>query len=198
MDLIENIFQAAQQMSWIEVGAVLCGVVYVILAARENIWCWSFGIANALLSMILLFQSKLYAESGIQLYYVAAGIYGWYAWSMGWTKDQHLAIVSWTWAKHIPFLLLGEILALGLGYLLDHFTDGQYPWLDAHLTIFSFVATWLSTRKVLENWMYWILIDTVSIWLSWQRSLYLYALLMTVYSIVAFLGLQMWKKRLRK
>jgi nicotinamide mononucleotide transporter len=185
-------------LSWVEIVAVLAGIVYVVLSAQDNIWCWSFGILNALLSIYLFYHSQLYAESFLYVYYVLAGIYGWYSWGKGWGAQEHLAISAWKLQKHAPVLLISEVLSLILGYILAHYTDARYPWMDAHTTLFSFAATFLSTRKVLENWIYWIIIDAVSIGICWGRELYFYAFLMVVYTIMAYWGWRNWKNLLQK
>ncbi len=181
-------------MHWAEVGAVVLGVVYVVLAARENIWCWIFGILSSALSIYLFFLSKLYAESILYFYYVIAGIYGWYAWHK--RKGQNeLKISTWKISHHLLAIVLGIALSLLLAWILKTYTDAQMPLVDAHTTIFSFIATYMVTRKKLENWLYWIVIDTVSVGLYASRGLYLYAFLMIIYTIIAISGYLSWRKR---
>jgi nicotinamide mononucleotide transporter len=189
-----SILSALSAMPLLEISAVLCGLIYIVLAAREKVWCWPFGILNSLLSIVLFYQSKLYAESVLYIYYVAAGLYGWYSWNQGWKKNEQLAVRSWPWQKHLPGLFANAVLGLGMGYILEHFTDALYPWVDAQITVFSFWATYLSTRKVLENWLYWIIIDSISIYICWSRELPFYAFLMLVYSIMAGYGWKQWRK----
>ncbi len=192
--LSETIWRTAAHMHWAEVGAVLAGIVYVVLAARENIWCWFFGIIGSGLSIYLFLESRLYAEAFLYLYYVAAGFYGWYAWTHGRQPDDSLAISRWDARRHLICLLGGVVLSLMLALVLRRFTDAQMPILDAHTTIFSFLATFMATRKILENWIYWIVIDSFSVYLYSSRDLYLYALLMLVYTGIAWYGYRSWKK----
>ena len=193
----EMVLEALWAMHRVEVAAVLTGIVYVILAARENIWCWFFGIISAGLSIYLFIISRLYAESVLYFYYVLAGIYGWYAWRKR-SDNNELKISVWPISYHLLALLLGVILSFGLATLLRTYTDAALPLVDSHTTIFSFIATFMVTRKVLENWLYWIVIDAVSVWLYWSRDLYLYAILMLAYSIIAVWGLLAWKKQYGK
>lgn len=193
----EAIALALQQMSWIEVGAVITGIIYVVLAARENIWCWSFGIVSSILSIYLFITVKLYAEAFLYFYYVLAGIYGWWEWGRTNGKEA-LQIGYQRPGYHIGFVLVGVALAFGLAQILAYYSDAQQPLIDAHTTIFSFIATYLATRKLLENWMYWIVIDAVSVWLYWDRTLYLYSLLMVAYTVIAAWGLWNWWQRMNK
>ena len=195
--IVEKLMETIQAMHWLEVGAVLTGIVYVILVARENIWCWFFGIISSGLSIYLFIISKLYAESILYFYYVLAGIYGWIVWRKR-IKQTSLRISTWPITYHLLTIVVGVILSFALAAMLRTYTDAALPLIDAHTTIFSFIATFMVTRKVLENWLYWIIIDIVSIGLYSSRQLYLYALLMLVYSIIAVLGFRAWRTQYRK
>ncbi len=196
MDWVEMLLEAAGNLHWAEVGAVLFGIVYIVLAARENIWCWLFGIVGSALSIYLFILSKLYAESILYAYYVLAGFYGWWAWTNDRDADREhqMSIITWAPKRHVWTIVLGVLLSLGLAFLLRRYTDAQFPVVDAHTTIFSFIATYLVTRKVLSNWVYWIVIDAVSIGLYAGRGLYLYALLMAVYTVIAIYGYRAWRR----
>jgi nicotinamide mononucleotide transporter len=193
-ELLSLIKDTLLQMHWAELWAVITGIVYILLAARENIWCWLFGIISSGLSIYVFFISKLYAESFLYFYYILAGFYGWYHWNQK-TKDaEKLPISLWKWRDHIIAIVAGILISLGLAFVLREYTDAQMPIIDAHTTIFSFIATYMTTRKILETWLYWIVIDTVSIWLYWSRDLYLYSLLMLVYTIMAVYAFQHWRR----
>jgi len=188
------ILEAIQEMHWAEVAGVISGLIYVLLAAKENIWCWFWGILNAILSIYLFFEIKLYAESGLYVFYFFAGIYGWYAWKYVRRVSTLHAIVEWSWTKHLLLIGIGLILSWICYWGLSSFTDAQKPLIDAHTTIFSFLATYMVTRKVHSNWIYWIVIDAVSVWLYATRGLYLYALLMVLYTVIAVYGYWSWQK----
>lgn len=195
--IADLLIQTIRNMHWAEGGAVITGIVYVVLAAKENIWCWFFGIISSLLSIYLFLISKLYAESFLYFYYVLAGIYGWYTWRK--RSDQvSIPISVWTWKTHLIALVVGIVSALLLAALLRQFTDAVLPVVDSFTTVFSFIATYMVARKVLENWLYWIVIDLVSVGLYGSRELYFYALLMLAYSIIAIWGFNTWKKEYQK
>ena len=193
----EDVLQAVLHLHWAEAGAVAFGIIYVLLAARENILCWFFGIVGSGLSIYLFFLSRLYAESFLYGYYVLAGIYGWWAWTHGRdaSAEHQMSIIRWDRRHHLLAIAVGVLLSLVLAAALRRYTDAQMPLIDAHTTIFSFIATYLVTRKVLSNWIYWIVIDAVSAGLYAGRGLYLYALLMVAYTIIAVFGYRSWKKR---
>ena len=195
----ETLLETALHLHWAEVGAVVFGVAYILLAARENIWCWLFGILGSALSIYLFVLSKLYAESALYFYYVLAGVYGWWSWThdRDADADHQMSITTWPRARHLLIVLLGIGASLGLAFFLQRYTDAQLPLIDAHTTIFSFIATYLVTRKVLSNWIYWIVIDAVSIGLYAGRGLYLYALLMAAYSVIAVYGYRAWRQTYR-
>jgi len=179
-------------MSWIEIWSVTTGIIYIALAARENIWCWLFGIISSLLSIYLFFLSKLYAESMLYFYYVIAGIYGWVAWSNSNKKGETLKISIWPWVNHLLVVPLGVALSFLLAWFLQNYTDAELPLIDAHTTVFSFIATYMTARKILSNWIYWIIIDFVSIGLYVNRELYLYSGLMVIYTGMAVYAFFNW------
>jgi nicotinamide mononucleotide transporter len=194
---LAQLHAAIAALSWVEIWAVITGLVYVILAARAHIACWLFGIISSLLSIYLFYQGKLYAESILYFYYVIAGVYGWYAWSKQQSteklQNEKVQIHTWDIKQHGLTLLAGIFFIILLSYVLRNYTDAQLPVIDASTTIFSFIATYMVTRKVLENWLYWIVIDLVTTGMYFYRAFYLYALLMIVYTIIAVLGYIRWK-----
>lgn len=182
-----------EYLEWI---AVAFNVGYVILAARENAWCWPLGIVGSGLSIWLFIHAQLYAESVLFTYYVFMGFYGWYQWIGKRTDDNALKIIDWPWKKHILFLIIGYLFTFLLFLTLKTFTDAKMPLLDSFTTIFSFIATWMTAKRVLENWIYWIAIDALSVYLYYSRGLDIYSLLSFVYTGMAIYGYYNWKKDL--
>lgn len=177
----------------LEIIAVVFGVIYVVLAARNNILCWVFGIIGSTLSIwLFVAYAKLYAEAILYTYYVAAGIYGWIAWKK---EDDNLNVYSHPLKHHLLIVTLGTILSIGFYFLVTNiFTDAARPMIDSFTTIFSFIATYLTTKKWIENWIYWVVIDLVTTYLYFSRGLEFYSLLMLAYSVIAVLGYIQWKK----
>ncbi len=183
---------------WLEYVAVGFNILYVVLATRENVWCWPFGILGSGLSIWLFIDSKIYAESILFTYYVAVGFYGWWQWIKGRTKRGDLEITDLSPAYHIGILVIGYILTGGLFLILKEFTDAEMPLLDSFTTIFSFIATWMVARRILENWIYWICINALTIYLYYSRGLNVYAALSFVYVFMSIYGFFNWKKDLIK
>lgn len=181
-------------MFLLEVLAVFTGIVYIWLAASENRWCWVWGGFNAILSVVLFYFSKLYAESFLYIYYAFAAAYGW--WSWGASSSETLKVSSWRPKWHLVAIAICTLLSFALGLSLRHFTDAKMPIVDAHTTIFSFFATYLTTKKIIESWLYWVVVDSVTIYLYWSRALPIYALLSLVYTLMSVRGYLNWRRSL--
>ena len=204
MSFFESAYQDILKTGTIEWLAVITSVAYVILAALRSIWCWTFAILSSGLYVYLCFTALLYLESILQMFYVAMAIVGWYAWIQqakltgqvsGEQNNTHREISLWPWKYHLINIALSGILALLLGYLFDQFTAQKSPYMDAFTTIFSLAATFMVVRKVLENWIYWIVIDLVSIFLYHQRGYSLSAVLYFLFAIIAAVGFFAWRTK---
>jgi len=178
----------------LEYTAVAFNIGYVVLAARENIWCWPLGIIGSALSIWLFVDSKIYAESVLFSYYVVMGFYGWWAWSRGNTDSGNFEIRTLHVSTHLGILLAGYGATVGLFFLLKAFTDAEMPLLDSFTTIFSFIATWMVAKRIIENWIYWICINALTIYLYFSRDLSVYAMLSVIYTVLAVYGYFAWRK----
>lgn len=177
----------------IEILATSANLVFVILLIREKILCWPFGIAGSLLSIYLFIDARLYSEAFLYLFYVVFGIWGWTRWHRR-EEDDNNPVDRWRWFIHLAAIIGCSALALSLGYSVAHFTDAERPFFDAFTTLFSFLATYLEVAKVLEAWVYWIVINVASIWLYQDRSLDIYALLIGLYAVLSVWGYYSWRK----
>lgn len=206
----ESILETLQEISLVEIGAVITSIAYAWLASKNNIWCWFFGILSPILTMYALyFYFQLYAEVYLQVYYISMAIYGFYTWRYGEQNkevmDQDLdkannhgkAIEMWSIKKHLLFIVSGIILTFILGTLLKNYTEAASTYLDSFTTIFAILATFMTARRILENWIYWIVIDSISIFLYYDRGGYLFALLFFVYTLIALYGFIHWRKEYR-
>lgn len=193
----DNFTQAAKSTSLIEWIAILTALVYVVLAAKESVWCWLFGIISAGLYIYLNFHIQLYLDAWLSLYYVAIGFYGWYAWVKGKT-DKHAGSILHriTLTSFGISVLAGLAGTLVLGKLSSMYTDSPVPYFDAALTSFSLVATYLTTRKILENWLFWIVIDAAYVVIYILRGLPSTAVLNLIYTFIAVYGFIKWRKNL--
>lgn len=188
----EQILIGIQETSVFEWAAVLTGVLYVILAAKKIILCWLFALISTGVFIFICFKEKLFIESGLQVFYFAMAIYGWINWRKDEKKD--LPIQMWPLKYHLINILLSTLVALGLGYLMGTVTDQQSPYLDAFTTIFSLTATFMVAQRVLENWIYWIVIDVGLAYLYSSRGLELAGLQYFIFSIIAIFAWYSWYK----
>lgn len=177
----------------LEIAAVILGIIYVVLAAKNKISCWIFGIIGSLLSIALfVIYAKLYAEAVLYVFYVLAGIYGWINWK---NQKNEAEVYQRKLITHLFIIGIGIVLSIGLyAILTSFFKESERPMIDSFTTVFSFIATYLTTKKWIENWIYWIVIDAVTTYLYFSRGLEIYALLMLAYSFIAVYGYLRWKK----
>lgn len=191
-DITAALLDGLQALSAWEGAAVALAVIYLVLAIRQNPWCWAAAIASASIYLFLMFGARLYTQSVLQLFYVAMAVYGWVCWRRGGT-DEGLPVTSWAARDHLVPLLIIALSGLALGLLMDRFTDAAAPWLDAMAASGAVVTTWMVARKVLQNWIYWFVIDLGSAWLYASQGLALTALLFVVYTLLTVVGYRSWR-----
>lgn len=179
-----------------EAVAVGCGLLYLILLVREHVACWAFGIAASLITVFLYVDKKLYLEAILNVYYVLAGVYGWWYWSK--RKGVSVPVTEWDFKPHAVGLTACALLSAGAGYWMHLHTDSPRPYVDAALTVFSFLATWMEARKVLSGWYYWLVINAVSVWLQWDRELYLFTAHSVLLTVLCVAGYWSWRKTYRQ
>ena len=178
--------------SVIESVAVFFSILYVILATQESIWCWGAAVISVSLYIYICFFAQLYAETGLQVFYLLMAFYGYYIWNK---KEQSLQISEWSIGKHFFITTIGAILTFLLGFYISIYTSAKMPIIDSFTTIFSVFATYMVVKKILGNWLYWIVIDIVSIYLYYSRDLHLTSLLFIAYTIIAISGYLSWIKK---
>jgi len=191
-DILQIITQLNFNWSIIESIAVFFSILYVVLAMKENIWCWGAAAISVILYIYICYSAQLYAETGLQFFYLLMAIYGYFQWN---NNDRNLKIQQWTSAKHLLILLLGALLTFLMGFYFSIYTNAAMPLVDSFTTVFSVFATFMVTKKVLGNWLYWIVIDAVSVYLYFSRGLQLTSLLFVAYTIIAVFGYLSWLKR---
>ena len=176
-------------MEW---AAVLISTCYVILIALKNRWGWSLAFISTSIYLYLAFQVELYIQSGLQVFYLVMAVYGW----MAWKKVSPTAnfIIRWPIKYHIINILVSTVVAFLLGTIMSHYTVQKSPYLDAFTTVFSLSATFMSTHRVLENWLYWIVVDTALIFLFVGQGYYLIGIHFLIYTIIATFAFISWNK----
>ncbi|MFC0003180.1 nicotinamide riboside transporter PnuC [Micromonospora siamensis] len=183
--------------TWAEVLGFATGVLNVWLVARQHIANWALGIANVLLLMVLFWAAGLYADAGLQLVYVALGVYGWYHWLFGGERRSRLTVSRTGRGEWLGLAVAGVLLTAGLWVLLDRATDSTVPLADALTTALSLLATYGQTRKLVESWWLWIAADLIYIPLYAYKGLWLTGALYLVFLGLCVLGLRAWRADLR-
>jgi nicotinamide mononucleotide transporter len=179
--------------------AVALALGYLLLAVRQNAWCWACAIASSGVYLVLFARGGLQMQAALQVFYIGMAIYGWRAWRGGLVASgDALPVTRWSMARHA--IGIGLVLAVSLsnGWIITRSQDGLVPYVDALVAWASVLATWLVARKVLENWLYWIAIDAVAAVLYWSQGFYATAGLFIVYVVIAARGYLAWRADLAR
>ena len=198
IEVINTIAHQLLQNSLLELAAVIFAVAYLFLAVRENSLCWYAAGISTLIFLFIFWDVKLYMESGLQIYYLAMAFYGWYQWRGANRETASLQVSKWRAKQHVIALALIATLTFISGSLLNSGTDANLPYLDSFTTWASVVTTFMVARKILENWFYWLVIDSVSIYLYLDRELYFTSLLFAIYIVIIFFGWFAWNRSYRQ
>ena len=181
--------------SLVEWSAVGFGLAYLILAMREHIACWAMALISTSLFLWLFWQAKLMMESALQVYYIAMAVYGWWQWRGG-NSGTEKAIQTLNIRQHLLICSSVALLTLGSGFWLSAQTEAAQPFLDSFTTWGSIITTVLVAHKVLDNWLYWIVIDIASMILYANSGLWVTVILFALYVVLAVLGYAQWRKHL--
>lgn len=180
--------KSLRNFEWLELLAVLSSIAYTILFTYGFIVCWAFALLGASLYLFLCFKRKIYAESLLQAFYVFTAIYGWIHWNeTAGARNEPLEFIV-----HLLIILIGYALVITSGFLLRRMTDAAQPFLDSFTTVFSIFATLLMISSYPENWLYWLVIDSVSVFLYYKRRMYFTAGLFFIYTLLVINGWLEW------
>lgn len=197
-DWLTFIVDAFAVMSGWEIFAALLGMAYIIFASRESQWCWPIAFISTLIYTLLFWEGQLPMQALLNFYYMGMAIYGYNLWRKHGSTEDKLAITSWSWTKQLSVIVIATVLSVITAYYLEITETSQNPYLDASVTIFSVINTWLMAKKVLQNWLYWIVIDAAAIVLYAQSGYYATVILFSVYTILAVIGFLSWQKLYRQ
>ncbi|GAA3973235.1 nicotinamide riboside transporter PnuC [Mucilaginibacter dorajii] len=186
-----HIIQEIRQTSSLEWIGAITGIGCVYLAARQNIWNWLTGIISVLAYLIVFFESGLFGDAGLQIYFLGTGIYGWYFWLRK-KERQEKPVISLNLKEYSLVLLATLGLAGLLGLFLQKFTPSKVPYIDGFCTSVSFMAQLLMTRKILQNWALWVFVDICYVPLYIYKGLYVTAILYIILLVLASIGYRDW------
>lgn len=192
-DFLQQLYEQFLLTSPLEWLATITGFLCVYLAAKQNIWNWPISIVSVLTYLFIFYHNKLYGDSILQIYFLGTAIYGWYYWNKR-AHSEERPISSFNSKQMLLTIFVIVVLSGILGLLLDRFTDTDVPYADGFCTATSFVAQFLMTRKVLQNWLLWVFVDICYIPLYFHKDLLLTAVLYFAFAIIAWNGYRDWKK----
>jgi nicotinamide mononucleotide transporter len=181
----------------LEATGVITGILCVYLAAKNVIWNWPFAIISVAIYIFIFFEAKLYADMGLQFYFLGMNIYGWYFWSRKPKTEAKVPVIRIT-SKEITLSIIGILLFTAIiGFLLKKGTDAAFPFIDSFCTACSLIAQILLARKVLENWLIWVFVDVIYVVVYTAKNLNLTAGMYALYFVIAALGYWDWRKDYR-
>ena len=178
--------------NWLEIVGTIIGFVYLWQEVKASIWLWLTGIVMPAIYTVVFYQSGLYADFGIQVYYIIAALYGFLFWKFGKKQDKPLPIVHTSVRQGVILFLITVLVFIPIYLILTKFTDSTVPFYDSATTALSIVALWMLAKKHVEQWFVWIAVDAVSSALYFYKGIYFTAVLYAVYTVVAIYGYKKW------
>lgn len=184
-------------MVFLEALAAITGLLSVYLVTKQNIWCWPLGLLSVLVAAIVFFDSLLYSDMILHVYFFGMNVYGWIHWSRKPVEGAVLPISTMSLFQNGLWLLATVGGTLVWGYTMSSNTNASFPYGDAFITVASFIAQWFMAQKKLENWVYWFIIDVVAISIYTMKGLYLFAIQYFIFLILCVVGFRAWKNDLQ-
>ncbi|MCL2562080.1 MAG: nicotinamide riboside transporter PnuC [Rikenellaceae bacterium] len=182
----------------LEIAGAAVGLLYLWFQYRASVWLWPVGIVMPAIYVYIFFVSGVYANMGINAYYILAAIYGWWVWLRKSKRGEREYPVTRTPRRiWLPAMAVGVALFVVISWVLIRFTDSPIPFGDSFTTAFSIVALWMLARKWAEQWLMWLVIDGISVGLYLHLELYPTAALFAVYSVVSVFGYRKWLRMAR-
>lgn len=192
---MQTVIESLNVMTTYEAIAMILAIAYIVLAIKQSLWCWPAAFVSTLIYTILFYDVSLLMDSALNAYYLIMAVYGWYSWKYGGKlEQQELEVSTYGLSKNIQIIIVLSIISLGFGYVMANYTSADFAYVDSFTTVFAVFSTYMLAKKIIENWIYWIVIDIVSIYIYIQKGLNLTAVLFIIYTILAFVAYQNWKK----
>jgi nicotinamide mononucleotide transporter len=184
----------AGAMSPLEIAAVLLGIANIILIIRRSVWNYPFAIAMVSIYFFIFREAKLYSDAGLQIFFLAVNLYGWWAWSRNKADAGEIVVERLSLQGLLGWIGGSAAATLGWGWFMSANTDASYPFWDAAVAMLSVAGQILMTRRYLENWWWWIAVNIISIPLYWVKDLQLTAGLYALFLALAIAGLIEWRR----
>jgi len=181
--------------NWVEIAGVILSLIYIYLSIEQKVSLWIFGFLSSALYIVVFFQTKFYADMSLQFYYLVISVYGWFSWKMGKPDSGQELPATKTSKRLLVHLGLASIIIYIIYYIiLAKFTDSSIPKADSLVGMLSVIGTWMLARKLIENWLVWIVADGIAAGLFFYKELYPTAVLFIIYTAMAVVGYLQWKK----
>lgn len=185
------------QTNWIELVGAILSLIYLYLSIKQKISLWIFGFLSSAFYIVVFFDTGFYADMSLQFYYLAVSVYGWINWKQGMQQSGHELPATKTPKRLIIKLFLTSALIYSVYYfILAKFTDSTIPISDSLVGALSVIGTWMLARKLIENWLVWIVADGIATGLFFYKELYPTAILFVIYTAMAVVGYCQWRKTL--
>lgn len=179
---------------WEALGVILA-LLYLVLATARSLWCWLCAFVSSVCYVVVMWRAQLVMDTLLSVFYAVMAVYGYWQWRRGQSAGGELLIVSWTWRQHgvaIAAVLLATIVN---AWALQYVQMARAPWLDSFVTWASVLTTFMVARRVIENWLYWIVVDGVAAYLYYSRGLLATSLLFVAYVFMVMYGYWAWHRR---
>ncbi len=198
-ELWQQLLNQWQLQTALELIATVLALSYTVLAIRHSLWCWPAALASTVLTLQIMLSANLYTDALLQLYYAGMALYGWWNWQQLRNQSgQTQQVVEWRGSQHLLLISLTAVAGLCLGFLMQQYTSTDFAWLGAQISCFAVVTTYLVAKKVVSNWLYWIVIDAASIYMYLQKDLYFFSALFVIYTLTAASGYFAWRSNYRQ
>lgn len=191
IEFLSATFSGFTAMSGWEYIAVILSLAYVLLAVKESQWCWPAAFISTFIYTVMYWNGALLMESALNVYYMIMAVIGWRMWQQG-QLNVIAPIVSWSLSRHVLIIGVTTLISIIMGYVMDNYTHAELAYLDSFTTCFAVMTTYLVAKKVLENWLYWIIIDAASMYLYFVKGYYPTFVLFIFYTFMACWGYKRW------
>lgn len=191
---MQKLIEQLLATSPLEAAAAVIGLAYLLLAVRRNLLCWLCAFASTILTLVVVAQARLSMQVVLNLFYLGMAVYGFIDWRRGRTDAGEVKIESWTVNQHATAAALVIIASAVNGWILARWTEAPMPYLDSFVTWGSIVTTWMVARRIIENWLYWIVFDGAAVWLYYSQGLLALAALFIIYLGIVVRGYIVWRR----
>jgi nicotinamide mononucleotide transporter len=181
------------QQNWIENLGIFTSLICIYLNTQQNVWGWFWAIISSAIYSVIFYQARLFSDMGLQGVFIILSIYGWFSWKFGSIEKTVLSVSKIPFKTSVICLIFLVIFTLTSGYLFSQYTKASLPYLDSSLTLISLIATWMTARKYLENWLLWIFANIVYVGMYLYKGLNGTAVLYVLLIVLAVKGYRDWR-----